>query len=169
MPIDDFLRELNLVDESVVKVSREPESAFLTLIVNGKRYEEVTPRLPFPLTNPDFVIFSRFLGGEWVDLFMIRDKKKLDPGSLSSLNSLLSELYFIPVIKKVKNLSTTGDEFVWDVITDRGARKFSTRGRRNIINDRDRLILIDVDNNVYVINDPRSLDKESRSFIERFL
>ena len=100
---------------------------------------------------------------------MIRDKRKLDEASLSALNSLLDELYFIPMIMHVNNLNTTGDEFVWEVTTDKGFRKFRTRGRRAIINDRDRLILIDVDSNVYVINDPKSMDKASRSFIERFL
>lgn len=139
------------------------------LFVGGKRYDEITPRLPFPLTSPNFVMFSRLVEGQWTDLFMIRDKRKLDEASLSALNSLLDELYFIPMIMHVNNLNTTGDEFVWEVTTDKGFRKFRTRGRRAIINDRDRLILIDVDSNVYVINDPKSMDKASRSFIERFL
>ncbi|MGC8636356.1 MAG: DUF1854 domain-containing protein [Thermoprotei archaeon] len=169
MPIDDFLKELNLLDEHTVKIRRDAGSSFVTVQVGQQRYDGVIPRLPFPLTNPDFVIFSRFSSGEWTDVAMIKDMRKLDQESFSALKGLVDELYFIPTITEVLELSTTGDEFVWDVMTDKGRRKFSTRGRRSIMNYNDRLILIDVDTNVYTIDLKKLTDKRSRSFIQRFL
>ncbi len=169
MPIDDFIKELNLLEEVSVKIYREPGSSFVNLQVGKQRYEGLIPRLPFPLTNPNFVVFSRFNSGEWTDVCMIKDIRKLDEASLSALKGLLDELYFIPRITQVLNLTTTGDEFVWEVVTDKGRRRFSTRGRRNIMNYGDRLILIDVDSNVYTIDLNKLTDKRSRSFIERFL
>ncbi|MGC8601758.1 MAG: DUF1854 domain-containing protein [Thermoprotei archaeon] len=169
MPIDDFIKELNLLEEVSVKVYREPGSSFVNLQAGKQRYEGLIPRLPFPLTNPNFVVFSRFNSGEWTDVCMIKDIRKLDEASLSALKGLLDELYFIPRITQVLNLTTTGDEFVWEVVTDKGRRRFSTRGRRNIMNYGDRLILIDVDSNVYTIDLNKLTDKRSRSFIERFL
>jgi len=169
MPIDEFLKELNLLDERSVKIRREPGSSFVTVQVGQQRYDAVIPRLPFPLTDPDFVIFSTFSSGEWTDVAMIKDMKKLDQGSFSVLKGLIDELYFVPTITEVLDLSTTGDEFVWDVMTDKGRRKFSTRGRRSIMNYNDRLILIDVDTNVYTIDLHKLIDKRSRSFIQRFL
>jgi ATP-binding cassette subfamily C protein len=169
VPIDDFIKELNLLEEVSVKVYREPGSSFVNLQAGKQRYEGLIPRLPFPLTNPNFVVFSRFNSGEWTDVCMIKDIRKLDEASLSALKGLLDELYFIPRITQVLNLTTTGDEFVWEVVTDKGRRRFSTRGRRNIMNYGDRLILIDVDSNVYTIDLNKLTDKRSRSFIERFL
>ncbi|MDP7975319.1 MAG: DUF1854 domain-containing protein [TACK group archaeon] len=127
------------------------------------------PRLPFPLSHPKYVLLSQRAGDDWVDVGTIRDTDLLDPESRAALESVLAETYFIPRVKRVLSLSTTGDEFVWEVETDKGMRKFSTRGRRNVISDGRRLILIDTDTNVYVVEDVASLDKGSRSYVERFL
>jgi phosphopentomutase len=90
----------------------------------------------------------------------------MDEESKKNLEELLDKLYFMPKIKKVRKLETSGDEFVWTVETDRGQREFRTRGRRSISRAGDKIVIIDTNDNVYVAEDLYKMDKKSRELLE---
>ncbi|MEM3715603.1 MAG: DUF1854 domain-containing protein, partial [Candidatus Bathyarchaeia archaeon] len=75
-------------------------------------------------------------------------------------------LYFIPKILKIKKIETSGDEFLWEVITDRGPKTFRTRGRMSVMQIERRIVITDVNDNVYEIEDLYKLDPHSMSEIE---
>jgi len=126
-------------------------------------FRGVVPRLPFPLSYPYFVILVDEQGNEVVT---IRDYRLLDEKSQKALERSLDRTYFMPRIIAIRNLETSGDEFIWDVDTDRGQRVFRTRGRRSISLVGNRVVIVDVEDNMYIIFDVYSLDKKSRGHLE---
>lgn len=129
------------------------------LSMDGKVLLHIVPKRPFPVSYPEFIIFCDSEGKE---ICMIKDYTKLDEDSRESLDFVLEKLYFIPRIVKIFSLRTSGDEFQWEVLTNRGRRSFSTRGRHNVFSINPKVVMIDTEGNVYVIPDREKLDKKSR-------
>jgi len=162
VPLADFLSQLNILDPKQIKITIHKESA-LRLEAEGKVYENLSPAKPFPITSPEYVIFR---DGNGADMCVVRDINELDEDSKRSLRSVLDKVYFIPKIVKIERIETSGDEFEWDIVTDKGPRTFRTRGRMSIIPVGDRIIITDVNDNVYEIVDVYKLDSKSRREIE---
>ncbi len=162
MPLADFLSQLNVLDPKTVKIVLEKENV-LRLDVDGKVYESLSPAKPFPITSPEYVIFR---DGNGADVCVVRDINELDDDSKRNLQSILDKMYFIPKIVKIERIETSGDEFEWDIVTDKGPRTFRTRGRMSIIPVGDRIIVTDVNDNVYEIVDAYKLDGKSRRELE---
>jgi ATP-binding cassette subfamily C protein len=163
MPLADFLSQLNVLDPKKVKVSFEEKENSLRLNVDGKLLSNLTPAKPFPITFPEYVIFRDSYS---VDVCIIRNYNELDDDSKNILQSVLDKMYFIPKVVKIERIETSGDEFEWDIMTDKGARIFRTKGRMSIIPAGNRVIITDVNDNVYEIEDVYRLDNKSRKEIQ---
>jgi len=162
MPLTDFLSQLNILDPKKAKITVQKES-MLRLDADGKVYDDLSPAKHFPITSPEYVIFR---DGNGVDVCVVRNFNELDDESKRSLQSILDKVYFIPKVVKIERIETSGDEFEWDIVTDKGARTFRTRGRMSIIPVGDRVIVTDVNDNVYEIEDVYKLDGKSRRELE---
>ncbi|MEM3040758.1 MAG: DUF1854 domain-containing protein, partial [Nitrososphaerota archaeon] len=112
---------------------------------------------------PEFIIFK---DSSDVDVCTIRNYKDLDPESRRNLEVLLEKMYFIPTVLRIDEIETSGDEFQWEVLTDRGPRSFRTRGRMSVIQMGNRIIITDIHDNVYEIEDLYKLDAKSRREVE---
>ncbi|MBS7625082.1 DUF1854 domain-containing protein [Candidatus Bathyarchaeota archaeon] len=163
MPLSDFLKSLNILDPKKVKVFIEEQGNSLKLIIDGKVLSGLIPARPFPITHPEFIIFRDNYG---VDVCMIKDYRALDEESRRNLQKILDKLYFIPRITRIKRIETSGDEFIWDVVTDRGPKTFRTRGRMSVIQVENRVVITDINSNVYEIEDLSNLDAHSISELE---
>lgn len=158
--------------ENELRIVEDPKEV---VILNGNRFNElevrlncqvfkgVVPRLPFPLSYPFFVILVDEQGNE---VAVLKDYRLLDENSKKALEKALERTYFMPRIIAIRNLETSGDEFIWNVDTDRGQRIFRTRGRRSISLVGNRVVIVDVEDNMYIIFDVLSLDKKSRGHLE---
>ncbi|MEM3479671.1 MAG: DUF1854 domain-containing protein [Candidatus Bathyarchaeia archaeon] len=162
MPLSDFLKNLNILDPKKVKVFLEEENT-LKLVVDGKVFSGLMPARPFPITHPEFIIFRDSYG---VDVCMIKDYRDLDEISRRNLQAILNKIYFIPKILRIKRIETSGDEFLWEVLTDKGPKMFRTRGRMSVMQIERRVVITDVNDNVYEIEDLYKLDPHSMSEIE---
>jgi len=155
----------------------------IRVTLDGVAHEEVVPRRPFPLSIPEFIIFVKTpppaqamagdaaakKGGEEPqsqEICMLKDYRELDERSRLNLQRVLEKLYFIPSVLKVERLETSGDEFEWEILTDRGPRVFHTRSRRQVINMGTRIVVIDTHDNIYHIEDVDKLDGRSRMLLE---
>ena len=163
MPLIDFLTKLNILDSEKVKILFEERENSLKLIVDGKLLSGLTPSKPFPITSPNFVIFKDSYG---VDICVIKNYAELDPESRKNLQIILDKIYFIPRILEIGRIETSGDEFEWETVTDRGPREFRTRGRMSVISMGNRIIITDMNDNVYEIENLHQLDAKSRGEIE---
>ncbi|MBS7609555.1 DUF1854 domain-containing protein [Candidatus Bathyarchaeota archaeon] len=170
MPFSKFLESLNIVDPKRLHISKDVRLNRLKVQLDGKVFDNVLPRLPMPLSKPEFVILAQRAGdGSWNELCMIKDYRLLDDESRRVLEELLEKNYFIPEIVRVERLETSGDEFRWEVITSKGPRSFLTQGRRSIIVLGFKIIVIDKDDNIYQITDYRKIDAKSRRHLNKFI
>lgn len=163
MPLKDFLKELNILDASQVSVTLNEDRNLLDLKVDGKILVGLVPAKPFPITYPEYVLFKDCSG---VDVCVIRNYLELDAESRGNLQTLLDRMFFIPKILRIEHAETSGDEFEWEVATDKGPRIFRTRGRMSVVRMGKRVIITDISDNVYEIEDIYKLDKKSISEID---
>jgi len=186
MPLRDFLVQLNIVQASSLTVEPGSRSDRIRITLDGVPHEDVVPRRPFPLSIPEFIIFVKTQppaqagdaaeaakgkggGGEEPqsqEICMLKDYRELEERSRGNLVQVLERLYFIPHVLKVERLETSGDEFEWEIMTDRGERVFHTRSRRQVINMGTRIVVIDTHDNIYHIEDVGKLDGRSRMLLE---
>ncbi len=167
MPLKDFLKRLNILDPNNVRIIYDGRSDSLKLITADSLFANIIPLKPFPITYPNFIIFRDVHRN--VDVGVLRDYEELDPDSKRNLQILLNKMYFIPKILKIMKIETSGDEFIWEIITDRGFRRFRTRGRMSIIQMGERVIITDTKDNVYEIENIWKMDEKSRREMESTL
>jgi len=157
----------------------------IRVTLDGVTHEDVVPRRPFPLSIPEFIIFvktqpqAQATAGDAAakkgkegeepqsqEICMLKDYRELDEQSRLNIERVLEKLYFIPRVLKVERLETSGDEFEWEILTDRGPRVFHTRSRRQVINMGKRIVVIDTHDNIYHIEEVGKLDGRSRMLLE---
>lgn len=163
MPLADFLSQLNVLDPKKVRIVFEEKENTLKLNVDGKLLGNLTPAKPFPITFPEYIIFRDSYG---VDVCIVQSFNELDEESKRNLQIMLEKMYFIPKITEKESIETSDDEFEWETQTDKGSKTFRTRGRMSIIPMGNRIIVTDVDDNIYEIEDIYKLNNKSRKEIE---
>lgn len=188
MPLRDFLIQLNIVPASALMIEPGSRQDRVKVTLNGVLHDDVVPKRPFPLSIPEFIIFvqtqppaqekgseaqvqvqSQGKVGEepqTQEICMLKDYHELDERSRLNLEQVLEKLYFIPRVLKVIRLETSGDEFEWEILTDRGLRILHTRSRRQVINMGTRIVVIDTNDNIYNVEDVGKLDSRSRMLLE---
>ena len=168
MTLKRFLSELNIVNEEDVRIVKYNEKkGLVTCQVGSVIYEDLAIRRPFPITNPNFLLFISNSNGKIA--FVVRDMTKLRKDVKEIIERLLNMFYFMPIIRRIYSINTSGDEFVWDVDTDRGRTTIKTRGRSSVISIGQRVVIVDVNDIIYQILDVNKLDKRSRRLIENLL
>ncbi|MEM2940574.1 MAG: DUF1854 domain-containing protein [Thermoproteota archaeon] len=164
MPLlEDFLSKIWIIDAKKIRVLKGDKLNTVKILNNKEELFEVIPKKPFPISHPYFLMFTDIQGNE---IGILEDYQKIEGESKEVLEELLDKLYFIPKIRHVKKLETSGDEFVWQVETDRGIRDFRTRGRRNLSRSEEKIVIIDTNDNVYIVEDLNKIDERSRILLE---
>lgn len=158
---------LKVVDPDNVKIEYDDANDILILYINGVAYRDVDPIKPFPLSNPNYVIFRLKSSGE--DLCIISDIRMLDKESLKHLEYVINKKYFIPLILKIKEITYTGEFFICDVKTNKGDRIFKVRSRRNIFRLDNTIVIFDSDENLYLIENYEKLDRKSKEELMKII
>ena len=182
MPLRDFLVQLNIVPASALTIEPGSRLDRVKVMLNGILHDDVVPKRPFPLSIPEFIIFIQTQppaqeGGSEAqgkageepqnqEICMLKDYRQLDERSRLNLEYVLEKLYFIPHVLRVIRLETSGDEFEWEILTDKGPRIFHTRSRRQVINMGTRIVVIDTNDNIYNVEDVMKLDSRSKMLLE---
>jgi len=148
---DDYLKMLKPVNVEVIDKD--------TIVVNGVKYNNVKFYKPFPITKPYFLLIKTS-----ERYFTVEDYRKIKGTEI--VERVLNEYYFIPRIEEIKRIDTTGDEFVWEVKTDKGFTTFKTRGRTSIVRTNGRIFIIDVNDDLYIIE---KLNKKSWKILESII
>ena len=136
--------------------------------IAGRRFEGVQPAKLFALSDGDRYISLRDAEGD--EIGIIRELDGLSPDSRRVLQAHLERQYFIPVIRKVLRIREFFMDQTWTVQTDRGPRQFTIQGRDSIrfLSDR-AMLLMDMDDNRYLLRDRHALDPTSRRWVDRFV
>lgn len=128
----------------------------------------VKPVRALPLTDPEHWIGLMDEKGKPVH--MVRSLKELDTDSRALLEHELEQLYFLPKIQCIRQVTEEYGVLRLDVDTDRGPRAFEIRSREHIrFLPEGRILLRDLDGNRYEIPCLSNLDAHSQTLAETYL
>ncbi len=143
---------------------RQYENNLVTLTLDsGETYEKLEARRLFPVNRPDEYI--TLLNTEGVEVAVIRKIPDLNEESKKAIEYSLNDYYLVPHIQRIISITEKYGTLHWIVETERGIKEFDIRNRNHDIKTfRNGCVRVrDSDDNRYVIDDFRALDKHSRS------
>jgi|YelNatPaOPRAMG01_1025707.scaffolds.fasta_scaffold04859_7 hypothetical protein len=155
---------LKVLDAARVKVI-EARFDELTLEIDGTVYKGVRPRRPFPFSYPEIVIFY----SDKEEIGMLRDYRELDDRSRELLESVLKVVYFMPKVRKVLSIRSVEGKYEWRVVTDKGEVTFQSWGRCVRVLRDGRLLIRDIYNRAYIVEEPEKLDSRSRLYLSMMI
>jgi hypothetical protein len=138
--------------------------ATLRLTIEGDRSVlHVSVVRAFPISEPRGFVSVRDGGNK--ELGVLVDPKALGDDDRKLVEAELERRYLIPVIQRVAAVKERFGTVDWEVETDRGLCKFTTRNLRENVTypSHGRVVLSDVDGNRYDVPDIGRLDAGSRA------
>lgn len=133
----------------------------------GVRHAPVRPVRLFPLTDPQRWI--ALVGEDGRELACIEDPATLSEEQRAFLNTALARRDFVPVIRRIANITRAPEGHDWHVETDRGATVFRIETDESIQSlGGGRLVIIDKLGTRYLVPNITDLDRESRRRLERY-
>lgn len=123
----------------------------------------------FPLTKPG--AFFSVRDGSGKETGVLESLEGLDPASAACVREELERRYMVSRLKKVNRARERFGIVEWDVETDRGACRFSTRDMRdNVIRlPGHQYVIVDVEGNRFEVTRLTDLDVRSQACLLRFL
>ena len=123
----------------------------------------------FPLTAPGEDIAIVGEGGH--ELAFVSGLDALDQPNQRAVREALAEREFMPVIERIRSVSTFATPSVWQVETDRGATELVLKVEEDIrrLPGARRLLVTSGSGVVFEIRNRNALDRASQRLLERFL
>ena len=156
--------DLRYLDPARAHIRRRGAAIHLT-IDDDVTHMRVTLLRAFPLGAPDRFISVRNDKNEEIGL--IADPAALDAESRAVLGEELHRRYVIPVIRRIVGVKERFETVEWQVETDRGDCRFTTRNlRESLIRPAPkRYILTDVEGNRFDVPDMTALPLPSQAHL----
>ena len=130
---------------------------------SGELFEKLEPRRLFPVSRVNTYI--TLLDENGIEKAIIQSLNHLNKESLDVIEYSLNDYYLVPHIQKIFSISVKNGKIHWIVDTERGIKEFDVRSRNHDIRvySDGRVRVRDSDDNRYIINDYKALDKHSRN------
>jgi len=130
---------------------------------SGELFEKLEPRRLFPVSRVNTYI--TLLDENGIEKAIIQSLNHLNKESLDVIEYSLNDYYLVPHIQKILSISEKNGKIHWIVDTERGVKEFDVRSRNHDIKvySDGRVRVRDSDDNRYIINDYKALDKHSRN------
>ncbi len=160
--------ELCYLDPQKLRFFRHGAALRLT-VEEESSYLKVTVVRAFPLSHPQRYFSVRTPDNKEVGLIV--DLAELDEEGRRLVAEELERRYLVPVIRRVIGIKERFGTVEWEVDTDRGLYRFTTRNMREKIvqPSSGRYLLTDVDENRYDVQDLAALDSASQAWLMRHL
>jgi len=145
-------------------------NAFGKLVLSDANgmHEGVVPVRSFPIAAPESGI--AIVDADGRELAWIDNLDQLPAAARALLEEELQNREFLPVIKRIRHVSTFAVPSTWEVETDRGVTTFVLKGEEDIRRIApSKLLIADSHGVQYLIRDQQALDKGSRKLLDRFL
>ena len=150
------------------QISRNSFGHLVLTMASGEVCENVVPVRAFPIAAPAEGI--SLVGPDGDELVWIDRLDELDGRTRTLIDEELALREFVPVIARLKRVSSFATPSTWLVDTDRGETSFVLRGEEDIRHlGRNALLIADSHGIQYLIADLPALDKHSRRLLDRFL
>lgn len=147
---------------------RNPFGRLVFTGADGEVHEAVVPVRAFPIGAPDEGI--ALVSTEGHELAWIDRLENLPAATATLIREELESREFVPVIRRIRSVSSFACPSTWDVDTDRGDAQLVLKGEEDIRRlGRDKLLIADTHGIQYLIRDLTALDRPSRKILDRFL
>lgn len=154
-------------------VMAESQMSGIDITVGDEVYQGVRASLALPITEPDKYISLRYgaTKGEEQELGMVRDFNDLSDEQKQLIRRELRKRYFIHIIYKIISLKEQFGFLYFEAETSKGLRKFAVRFEYNRVQDYSEFgrVVLDTDDNRYVIPDLRKLSPEEYKMFTRYI
>ncbi|MBQ7314615.1 MAG: DUF1854 domain-containing protein [Clostridia bacterium] len=130
---------------------------------DGRTWDGLQPRRLFPISAPSTYI--TLLDEQGQEMCVVRALTDLNEDSRHTVEDSLADYYLVPRILRIVQAVEKYGTLRFTVETDRGRKRFDIRNRNHDIRvSPDGYVRIrDADDNRYVIEDYRTLDRQSRA------
>ena len=140
----------------------------LVLSRDGRDHTGVTVVRAFPIGAPDDGL--SLVSPDGHELAWIDHIDQLPPAMRPLISEALASREFMPVIQRIRSVSSFATPSTWSVDTERGATQLVLKGEDDIRRMTAPALLISDSHGIhYLIRDPGLLDKASRKLLDRFL
>ena len=147
---------------------RNPFGRLVFTAADGEVHESVVPVRAFPIGAPDDGI--ALVSGEGRELVWIDRLDTLPAATAALIREELESREFVPLVRRIRSVSSFACPSTWDVDTDRGDAQLVLKGEEDIRRlGRDKLLIADAHGIQYLIRDLTALDRGSRKILDRFL
>ena len=156
---------VNILDPRKIRICRDERGKIRLIFENMEKVTVKRVVRAFPLTMPWRCII--LIDENDKEIGLLRDVKELDESSMKVLKEELERVYFIPKIKKIRQIKEEFGVLIWETETDKGPRRFEVTSRRDVKKmGKRRIIVRDADGNLYDIPDYARLDQKSMILLE---
>jgi hypothetical protein len=150
------------------QLERDAHGRLVLTDAGGVRHVAVQPVRAFPLSAPDEGL--SLVSAEGVELAWIDRPDTLPKAQRAMLDEELAQREFVPVILRLRSVSTFSTPSTWEVDTDRGPTRLVLKGEDEIRRlPAGALLIADRQGLPFFVKDRFALDRGSRRLLERFL
>lgn len=158
----------NFIDGKIKIEKREYCTVDVTF-EDGTKYEKLLPKKLFPTSNSNEYI--SLLNSDNDEICILRSVENLEGESKKALVEALEECFRVPTITKIYELTDKFGLVKMDCETNLGRVRFTVKNRQYSIKkmSEKKFMVIDVNDNRYIIEDYYAMDKQSRAFMYSYI
>jgi hypothetical protein len=150
------------------QLSRNTFGRLVFVSVEGEVFEGASPVRAFPISAPDGGI--ALVANDGRELVWIDNLDSLPEGIRSLIEEELGRREFMPIIQRIRKVSSFATPSTWQVDTNRGDTSFVLRGEEDIRRVGQHALLIADSHGIqFLIHNLLELDPHSRRILDRFL
>jgi len=157
--------DLNIIKDKNIIIESSNRPSRVNVIYNGKKYENLMPKLLFPISNPRFV---GFYDDNFNEIFLLEDYTILDYDSRKILENAIKYNSIIYKIEKIKKIEIEGETILLNALINNEELEIKIISPKNIFNFDDKILFIDENDNLYQII-LKDLDKKSLKELNKII
>lgn len=164
------LLEIRYLNRDNAVFQRTP-GGFVSLDYAGRHYDRIAVFRTFPFTDPDMFISIREPDEKAKEIGIIENLSDLDKEAADMLLEQMNLRYFTPVITRILDIKDEYGYAYFDVLTDRGACRFTIHmnGGAVVRLTDTRLLISDLDGNRFEIPDTGKLSSSELKKLDLFI
>jgi ATP-binding cassette subfamily C protein len=156
---------LNIIKDKNVIIEPTNRPSRVNVIYNGKKYENLMPKLLFPISNSKFV---GFYDDNFNEIFLLEDYTILDESSRKILENAIKYNSIIYKIEKIKKIDIEGGSILLNALINNKELEIKISSPKNIFIFEDKILFIDENDNLYQII-LKELDKRSLKELNKII
>lgn len=162
--------KLRYINKDNAKFQRT-DGGFVSVRIGNEFYPRVQVVRMFPFSDPEKYISIRTPDEHSKEIGIIEDMKNVTKETAQMLTEQLNLRYFTPIITKIVNIKEEYGYAYFEVVTDRGACRFTINmgGHAVVHLSETRILISDIDENRFEIPDIMKLSAKELKKLDLFL